>query len=151
MDYKAFEGFFVDPQYCKQLNKLGLKTDTYYIWCIFAGMHPEGIDSTIVLLDTRVNDTGFPNEAFEYLAPAYSQDDILELLPNALPSYGYGGMFLSNIGIPADGKWEVVYRNPIKEIKLEDPRDKKLPNAMAKMLIYLLENKIIEIKKDGEE
>lgn len=80
--------------------------------------------------------------------PAYLTDELLEILPKIL-QYSEES-FIYNAGLyvayhNGHNRWDVFYSDANYKT-----HDKSLPEALAKMIIYLHENKLYEFKKEAQ-
>jgi hypothetical protein len=110
----------------KKLKELGVKKESYFAW--FNIPYAEKWE---VMLQTK-SLIGLP---------CYTASELLELLPKFIDKNGLNYSF----GIVPSGEkeWYVGYNDKLNKIELKNLWDKNICNALAKMVIYLTENKIL--------
>lgn len=115
----------------KKLKELGVKQESYFRWLIDEVTNYSFVSSPNDIVNSQIK----YNEKYS----AFTAPELLEILPYDISTY-----FYINKG-KSFGEIEITYY-----IKYFPPRiignpDKNLCNACAKMLIYLIENKLMEI------
>ena len=122
----------------KRLEKLGVKQDSYFSWC----EQPATKGSVWILVNTYAAPLNFPNHT---IYSAFTVAELLKKLPRRLES--------GNPEHPAhrlviecqDTRFMVVYICVNCVGKLFEEYDEKLVDAIAMVLIYLVENDLITL------
>lgn len=122
----------VSLELAKRLKELGVKQESYFYWIYTDGVLPDGTRDKIVAGNT-LGDSHWELGGEQDTYSAYTVAELGEMLP---PGIAY--MCREN-----DNKWfcaSVPYKvNPATNISNTEA------DARAKMLIYLLENKLITL------
>jgi hypothetical protein len=125
-----------DLKYAKQLKKLGVKQDSLFYYLKMQGyskdLYPNGY--TIISRDRNTDDLDYP---------AFTATELLEMLPDEIVN---NKLFYSRNIRPYKNSQHLIDYNWFDQvcINIKSQIDKKLPNALAKMLIHLIKNKVIE-------
>lgn len=116
----------------KKLFELGIKQDGLFYWCK-PGPNSEYILNRCLFLDREFCQTGRHISAFTVA-------ELGEMLPIKIKKYS---LVIVKINIKDTEVWETGYEHNIYV-----PRfiEHKLSDSLARLLIYLLENKLIENK-----
>lgn len=125
----------------KRLHELGIDKPSLFWWGVGDYQDPDVIKIA-----------PFQNEecwTYDKMYHAYIATELLEMLPKKLN--GSDDLeFNINIGYEDDGVFiEYLHYHYNGALECEDEwhaRDKNMCNALAEMLIYLVENKLVEIK-----
>jgi len=117
-----------DLEYAKKLKSLKVKQESLWWWIIRAEGNP-----IIVGKDKRYTTT-FISSSYS----AFTVAELGEMLPNSIDKFVMVIMKMNK------GTWVCGYYKDLKEMFYE-VGDKILVTAMAKMLIWLIENKMMEV------
>lgn len=139
----------VSLELSKKLKKLGFDKPS-----TFAYLKPEAPTEEIVTIfgktdgfEVVINDT-FPESWENY--PAYMATELLEWLPSEInldSNYNSCKCFYLTM-IKREDKYRVVYENSnYPHYWFHSEEDNNLPNALAKMLIFLIENYSVKVDK----
>lgn len=121
----------IEDQLCtleqaKKLKELGVKQDSYFYWFEYADNNRLGaIKGSII--------------SGEKSYSAFTASELGELLPETINEY-----FLHIIN--AECLWVITYRHALgslSELRSTMIADFNMSNALAKMLIHLIENKLV--------
>ena len=137
----------VSLELSKRLKELGVKQDNIFCWITTA-------DDTI----TRTNRVVNPNLyteimttekaemcTYEILCSAFGVSELGEMLPVEITdTNGHYYLWYRKIN---SKEWYVSYSHRRNELCLSEEVEDTLADAMAKMLIYLIENNYIEVEK----
>jgi len=124
----------------KQLKKLGVKQDSLYVWgsnIAGAGILPKQEDFVLIGIDRKGE---YPN-IFNTTYSAFTVAELGELLPDAVATYRYE-TYDDDRDIWACIKYVEGNHEKYEYVV----HTKTEANVRAKMLIYLLENKIRNLK-----
>ncbi len=125
------EDIVIDFEYAKKLKELRIKQESLFYWQ-YQNEYDEKFNAKWEIVETP-----FPDEI--YLS-AFTSDELLEMLPNMIEEF-------YDLTINKDNYYNVSYTEcthfEIKTIYYEE--ENKLSNALAKMLIWLIENDYVKI------
>lgn len=134
----------IEDQVCSvepsiKLKELGVKHESYFYWvCI-----PGGTYRKIVPWEYQ-----FKNPNCKYMA-AYSIAELGEMLPRDTASEKIcDGEFVCRMSMSEDGDtfWDEKHMQSGEDLVYKNFHAETEADARAKMLIYLLENKLIKLK-----
>jgi hypothetical protein len=116
--------------YAKRLKEMGVKQDSLFVWfavkpAILKVFYRELLKQSYTHYDK--------DEDYYECNAAFTASELGALLPSEIRSQKLACIKL-------DDEWEVSYG-----LSIEYVRSKTLPNAMARMLMLLIENKLIEV------
>lgn len=128
----------------KRLKELRVKQEGIFFWVICNGKKEPFLASDD-LIEWR--ETEFSDD-FEYVATAFTVAEIGEMLPDRLYDKKEDQWFFLRIGKLYDSEdhyegWTVEYRSGTNYLVFLREQEITEANARGKMLIYLLENKLI--------
>ena len=124
----------------KKLFELGFKQESLFYWCKNEGdMEPKFIEYEEMINGHIYQDYPNPIKCLS----AFTSSELLE----SLPPYLHNDEIVERencLGIDKlpNGQIQIMYYNKVHPIQ-----DDNLCNALAKMLIHLIENKLIEVNK----
>jgi hypothetical protein len=136
------EDIVCDLKYARQLRKLKVKQDSLYFYGKMIGVehvYPSGY---------KIYDSEKASK-FKNDYSAFTTDELLKLLPETIIFNGFDYHFTINI---KKGLYTVYYcETMFVDIKTRFLcnviiKDKKLSNALVRMLIYLVKENFIEVK-----
>ena len=116
----------------KKLKELGVKQDSLFKWHSKLDEKGNRVHTEIVYL---------PIKQMEQDYSAFTVAELGEMLPNSIDKFVMVIMKMNK------GTWVCGYYKDLKEMFYE-VGDKILVTAMAKMLIWLIENKMMEVGGD---
>jgi hypothetical protein len=124
----------IDYEYAVKLKELGFKQKSLF-WHVFYKNNPES--KTIIM--NPYSDSDVENIS------AFTSDELLEILPKFIEfKENFYNLEIDCVGRRNLENFCIKYNYQIYEnfnyLDNEDFRDKKFSNALAKMLIYLIEN-----------
>lgn len=144
----------VEKQVCtlkqgERLEELGIIVKPLFCYCMVSTSSEDSYDD---LLPTQWNLEGLPELATTWQAPAFTASEISSMLPIELKGKTKG-LTLSKYR-RNDGLWFVYYSYTLKDESMgENERlmESSITNysetqAAAEMLIYLLENKLVDVE-----
>ena len=133
----------------KQLQELGVSKDSTFSHCWFSGVRPDGLDGAYVVLVVESRHIhplyqSIANDGTEYVAHAYTACELGEMLPDMFGGFGErnGAQWLT---IQKVGLWECGYSGGDRDLKSRE--SKSIADAMALMLIWLLENGRVTVEE----
>ena len=120
--------YLASPEFCRKLKELGVPQNTLYYYC------GKRIMDYSEIVHDKITD----------FMSAFSTDELLAMMP----SYIKIGRYEADLILQKDvDKYWVGYINTHEEIVTDTHSSNDVPaNALAKCLIHLLENKIIDVK-----
>lgn len=119
---------FVSLDLARKMAELGFKQDSMFYWCRIDGIdYPQLVWSL---------DRSIPDLACERICSAYSVAELGEMLP---VGFTYYRRHMSN-------EWE-IFNWCFKGVLIPEMRSNTEVDARSKMLIYLAQNKLIEVNK----
>lgn len=116
-------------QLSKKLAELGVKQESLFWWVWFSGNHPEGIDGAYYIINNQELKESTVGK-FSNAISAFTVAELGEMLPSR---------FLNKSGKTVSDRW---FTNFAEELYYKTEAD-----ARAKMLIYLIENKLVGVNK----
>ena len=120
----------------KKLKELGVKQESLFYWHRSYDPFKQQENEPYVLFAPN-------NKAKEIDFSAYTVAELGELLPSC-SRFQDGKVW--DLAIASEPEvWEVMYHSVVREETLNIFIDRSEANARAKMLIYLLENKLIQL------
>jgi hypothetical protein len=145
------ENHVVNLDLSKQLYDLGIKKPSLFYWQLEDQSDIEKYKTEWIVL-YGLDENIFRVEK-SIIYPAYLATELLEILPyfinhkNDCPNYY---LYISHAildDVNKIKKYWIGYHSwvPFSEEKIPSIDDELLPNALAKMLIYLVENKLVEV------
>jgi hypothetical protein len=140
-----------DFEYAKKLKELGVKQESLFSCFIDDDLNK------IYIKDSNY-DGGMDFD--RNLCSAFTSDELLNILPKTLPNYYFliihrieeddvpediDEYYVGQFGYRHD--FYIDYKNCEDDSKIcEEIHDKKLSNALAKMLVWLIENKYVKVE-----
>ena len=134
------ENHVVNLELSKRLKELGFDKDNFFYWGNW-GAHWTPKTSYKILRFNK-NKTVLSKDSYR----AYIATELLEILPEFLQLETHRAYF--NIAVSVDEKDYCVAYKEHGFYNLHIKIDSILCNALAKMLIHLIENKLMEVKND---
>jgi len=135
----------IDLEYAKKLKELGVKQDSIFYWWDWKNKKRQLPDSVRETNGIKLEQgtPAFPSSWIYY--SAFTSAELLEWLPKNFDKKYLG--IAPSLNNDAYGiSYGIYYMSSSQNIEIMK-EDKKLPNALAKMLIYLIENKLTEVSK----
>lgn len=130
----------VSLELAKRMMELGFKQESYFWWVQWID-HTKTIESDLSL-EQRKSIKGFRD--FVKLGSAYTVAELGEMLPSQLTTNLVEGHNLHQLILEKQAtRWHAVYICVDCMGKMGGQIDESLPNAMARMLIYLKENGLL--------
>lgn len=126
----------------RQLKELGVREESLFVWVC-------DVDGKIFVdsfkcWEEEIKENGYGNTDLDRVFyPAYTSAELGEMLPDSISKDDISYTWIE-IG-KVDNKWSVLYRAGCAKADYEEEAD-TLADAMAKMLIYLLQNDLITNK-----
>lgn len=122
----------------KKIGRLGVKGKSYFIWA-------KSKEEVVLFNPTEWSDYTSGNE--EFIANAFTVAELGEILPFSIKSKATNNEWWDLIHVKCvTGEWADILVPPSYRYKHREIANTEA-NARAKMLIYLLENKLIEVPK----
>lgn len=128
---KELKDIVHDLEYAKKLKELGVKQDS--IFYLFRHIVDEDIRKNYMFCTDKQKGSLFKHYS------AFTATELLEMLPDKILYSRTFKQYWSLAIIKNKDVFEVFYGS-------YQYRNKKLSNGLAKMLIYLIENKLMELK-----
>lgn len=113
----------------KRLKELNVKQESLFYWCAISSENPHPC-----YVDTM-------QESSEL--SAFTSSEIIEMLPKYITKDNTEFYYLQYPSWHCD-KWIITYGNSFERWKSKEQEDVSEVNARAKMLIYLIENGMID-------
>lgn len=132
----------VSLELAKKLNKLGIKEKSQFKWMAWS------LNKEPKLMHNPDDNLMTLGGELLYCVPAYTGMEIGNILPWVLrEKIGDRSWILrtKKIDEGKDVQWHVMYHNPNYKHNIDSQYDHSESNARAKMLIYLIENKLINL------
>lgn len=124
----------------KKLKELGVKQESYFYWHYTVYTHdPFGWR---IIHDDQLNILAEKKD--ENVMSVFTVAELGEILPKEITINNIH-YFYTQIPCKDLKTWSIFYRNDMCGMPNCDVYDKSEANARAKMLIYLLENKLIDV------
>lgn len=114
----------------KRLKELGVKQESYFNWCTNGWMSSDPKCKWIIV----------QRQEFQNGYAAFTVAELGEMLPYRVVAPSGQPYFPSYTTKNGDGKWLVSYHQLLPSIIADTEAD-----ARAKMLIYLIENKLVTV------
>ncbi len=131
------EKYVCSLELAKKLKELGVKQESEFYWCLFNGKYE--------LRDGQLMNR--PVNIYKEQISAFTAGESGDALPESIDVKGEKAFWLE-LGKDNNNMWYAVYRTAMEHKRLTDThRDNRLANCLTKMLIYLIENKLI--KQEG--
>ncbi len=122
----------VNLELSKKIEKLGVKQDSLWWWFVDGCEAHSTLPLSFYLAMERINENDY-----KYYS-AFTVAELGEMLPESC--WSKSGETISALEISkTDGKWWISYNDEFIQADTE-------ANARAKMLIHLIENKLMEVK-----
>lgn len=123
----------------KRLKELGVKQESLYFWVDDLGLSPPYVWQT----------NNFPQKIKNYMCSAFNICELGDLLPdNLCIDKAHPNLFIAK-GTQKEGSWTIGY-STMSDAITTFYTEENLANAMARLLIHLIENKIMMIKPSLE-
>lgn len=136
-----FEDQCVNLELSKRLKELGVKQESLVAWAEYPHLMQQQEDGTSKCIETitEIRGTYYWREDEINSWSAFTASELLEILPNNING--------NTLRIIKDWMNEYCVAYPDLLIKIESisRHDRNLCHALAKLLIHLIENKIIEV------
>jgi hypothetical protein len=153
---KALSEYKIDQYFIPQLYWQKLKHLIEHTG-IYEGEIPEQKILEVALEITPMPSASYPDNVMETY-PAWLVTDLLEILPKEIiDNEFYGGTQEAEYGLrmiweenQGEKQWVVEYYRQYYDYKDYLASDKNLANALAKMALYLLDQKLLVLKKETE-
>jgi hypothetical protein len=134
----------------KRLKELGVKQESVFYWA--DGSVVISIDMDLLLTNNKVRsfsaiNNDYPDEDIYNLYSAFTVAELGEMLPPYV-KLNQCEFYYTQIPSQHLDKWIIFYRAAFNSWTGQDQEDENEANARAKMLIYLLENKLMELPND---
>lgn len=127
----------------KKLKSLGIKQESLYGWTVVGKLKQ---DETKSSLAATLKIATFNSKNIPYYS-AFTAAELGEFLP---PNINEWGLVIDATSCLTHDKirslWAITYADYDKKL-MNELEEFNLANAMAKMLIYLIENKLMEVPK----
>ena len=145
---KELENIVHDLEYAKKLEKLGVKQDSLFYYRYDSLSEKLRSIPKIKIVDNN-NNRAYITERYVFYS-AFTTTELLEMLPKFRLEDIRGCEMEHSLIIQTSSinGFNISYQETTKYglHYSQLTMDKKLSNALAKMLIYLIENKLIELK-----
>lgn len=131
------EPHIIDLGYAKKLDELGVKKESIFSW--YQRLNVLGEDPYVGITRKAQHN---PKEIMEI--SAYTASELMEILPSVVDAEGHDVFLCAKKDII---NYYVAYCTSDGDLDIfSDFKDESISNALAKMLIFMVENKLVEVK-----
>lgn len=116
----------------KKLKELGVKQQSYFVWCQYSPSAPPWTPKQALSINGDLDDWAYEQSTDKW--SAFTASELGEMLPEGFSS------------IKEFGQWKCFhnrFNSKITEFRIGNTE----ADARGKMLVYLIENKLIDIQK----
>jgi hypothetical protein len=142
-----WKDMFVNLELSKKLKELNVNQQSFVKWIeVQHIMHHDADTNITKCIETRfeLNDGWTRPENIVNKWVAFTVSELLELLPSYIrrPFADYHSLVIKKF----PSEYEVKYCNDNDSTRIAIEHDKNLANALAKLLVYCVENKLIRME-----